>query len=219
MKIIGISDLHGYLPELDECDVVCICGDIVPLEIQKDIFQSWWWFNNVFKSWCDSLKCEKIIFIGGNHDFFLEGEDPFQLDKIVYLCDSEYTHNGIKFWGSPWITGLPNWAFNLNEYEQEKKFEHIPNDCDILITHTPPFNVCDIGRVDFRQGHPIDYGSKSLTKVLSNFSPKKHIKFALSGHIHSGNHDMVKLGDIILHNCSLKDETYTILYKPVKIYL
>lgn len=215
MKIIAISDIHGYLPELEPCDVVCICGDIIPLEMQRDIFQSWWWFNNPFREWTESLECEKVILIGGNHDFFLDGEEPFESGKIVYLKDSGYTHNEIKFWGSPWITGLPRWAFNLSERDQEKEFEKIPTGIHVLLTHTPPFDVEDIARVDWRQGNPVDYGSKALTKILKIKEPV----YALAGHIHSGNHKPIKFGKTTLYNVSLKDETYEVNYKPLIIEL
>lgn len=38
MKICGISDIHGNLIEnIPECDVLCICGDIVTLNAQRNI--------------------------------------------------------------------------------------------------------------------------------------------------------------------------------------
>lgn len=38
IKVVAMSDIHGYLPPKDslpKCDIVCIAGDILPLEIQK----------------------------------------------------------------------------------------------------------------------------------------------------------------------------------------
>lgn len=75
MKIVAISDLHGFLekPEnMPEGDVLCICGDIVPLEYQNDMAESIAWFCLEFVPWTDSLSYKKVIFIGGNHDYFLE---------------------------------------------------------------------------------------------------------------------------------------------------
>lgn len=215
MKIVSVSDLHGNLIDIEECDVLTISGDIIPCEIQRDLFQSWWWFNNIFLKWCDSQPCKKVIFIAGNHDFFLQGEDPFEVGKVQYLFDSGCEYEGIKFWGSPWITGLPYWAFNVSEHEQKNKFMNIPKNTDVLLTHTPPFDVQDIAKVDWKQGNPVDYGSTELTKII----PLKKPRFVLSGHIHSGNHDMVKLGDSTLFNVSILDETYSVYYKPVSIYL
>lgn len=73
MKVAAISDLHGLLPkDLPQGDVLCICGDIVPLEYQRDLVQSIAWFCLEFVPWTDSLPYKKVIFVAGNHDFFLE---------------------------------------------------------------------------------------------------------------------------------------------------
>ena len=72
MKCVALSDLHGDLPEdIPECDIVIIAGDILPLNIQRDKIKSTAWLCNEFKNWCNFLKCSKVIFIAGNHDFVL----------------------------------------------------------------------------------------------------------------------------------------------------
>ena len=72
LKIVAISDIHGLLPELPECDVVCCAGDISPLEYQKDQTQMVSWFCLEFLPWVEKLPCKKFILVGGNHDFFLQ---------------------------------------------------------------------------------------------------------------------------------------------------
>lgn len=69
MTITTISDLHGYLPLLQPCDVVCICGDITPIEFDRNTDKSIHWFKTKFLNWCSKLDCDKIIFIAGNHEF------------------------------------------------------------------------------------------------------------------------------------------------------
>lgn len=69
IKVVAMSDIHGYLPPKDslpKCDVVCIAGDILPLEIQKNSVKSLSWILLDFKPWADSLDCDKVLFIAGN---------------------------------------------------------------------------------------------------------------------------------------------------------
>ena len=91
MKICAISDLHGFLPELKPCDLVIICGDSVPLEFQMSSRRTKKWYTNTFAEWANNLSCEKVIFIAGNHDMYLEFhtelyEKSFSKNnKITYL--------------------------------------------------------------------------------------------------------------------------------------
>lgn len=73
MKIIALSDMHGDLPVISQnCDVVCICGDVVPLSIQRNIPASVEWMRKDFRGWCDSIDCKNIVIVAGNHDFVFE---------------------------------------------------------------------------------------------------------------------------------------------------
>ena len=134
MKFTAISDLHGYLPkDLPGGDVLCICGDIVPLDYQSDFTQSVAWFCLDFAPWADSQPYRKVVFIGGNHDFFLqelgEKNSPTAVmkhllpgphkgqSKLVYLCDNSIEIDGIRIYGTPWIADLARWAFYKPEDE------------------------------------------------------------------------------------------------------
>lgn len=65
--ICVISDLHGTLIDIEPCDLVLICGDTVPLNIQSNSKKTYKWFQTVFKEWADNLPCNKVLFIAGNH--------------------------------------------------------------------------------------------------------------------------------------------------------
>ncbi len=118
MKITAISDLHGFLPkDLPGGDVLCICGDIVPLDFQDNFAQSVAWFALDFNAWACGLPYGKVVFIGCNHDFFLgeltASHRPSEVlkqllpgthrskRKLVYLCDNSVEIGGVRFYGTP----------------------------------------------------------------------------------------------------------------------
>lgn len=213
LKVVPFSDLHGYLfdpKSLPECDVACCCGDFVPLEYQNDDVASIAWFCLEFVPWVDKLPCKKFILLSGNHDFFLEHImlGPVREDgtrkcrtalevlkkllpgnnkgkhKIVYLRDSSVEIDGKKFYGTPWTTGLPGWAFACTEEEFADHLTQMPKVFDVLLTHMPP-SLCDVGTVlQAGRGYGRNYSSQTLADAML----KREIKWTFCGHVHSGNH-------------------------------
>lgn len=231
MKVIGISDIHGYLPELPSCDVVCIAGDILPLEIQRNFAMSWVWLLEDFTNWANALDCKHVVFIAGNHDFVFSecgklGMDMRNLwkdsNKIHYLQDSFIEIDGKMFYGTPWIPDLVGWAFYLDSNRLTDKFNMIPN-CDVLLTHCPP-RLNNAGKV-LQEGYNYgrDFGCEELRIVLRD----RDVKWALSGHVHSGEHDVTYYDHAVfgepyttnIVNVSIKDEDYKVTYKPFEFEL
>ena len=68
MKIAAISDLHGNLPIIEQCDALLICGDISPLMIQRNDEAMTRWMQGAFNTWINKLPCDKVFLIAGNHD-------------------------------------------------------------------------------------------------------------------------------------------------------
>ena len=96
MKIAAISDLHGYLPEIEECDVLCICGDITPLEIQRNYLKTEEWITEIFLTWIKKLPCDKVFLVGGNHDFWFSSESESSIYRIIFsqeIYNLEYLYN------------------------------------------------------------------------------------------------------------------------------
>ena len=90
MKICGISDIHGDLSvKIQPCDVLCICGDIVPLEVQVNSKKSKRWLKELFIPWCSKQPCKKVLVVGGNHDFFL-WHHPLQMKEMVKEAKTYY---------------------------------------------------------------------------------------------------------------------------------
>lgn len=123
MKICAISDLHGILPSVPECDVLCIAGDVVDLLVQRSSDESDAWWSTAFITWTDKLSCKKIFVVPGNHDIYIEQlynglikdttlqefKDKISLltnDKVVFLIDELYEYEGVTFYGTPWIAPI-----------------------------------------------------------------------------------------------------------------
>lgn len=244
MKVVPMSDLHGYLPDphsVPECDVVCICGDIVPLQYQSDDIKSLAWFYLEFLPWTDNLRCTRVLFVAGNHDFFLEhlmqkpngvrrsasevmekllpGENR-SLHKITYLRDSSARILGKTFYGTPWIGGLPNWAFNLSSDEREQLWKQIPKKLDVLLTHGAP-DLCYVGTVLQSSGFQPNYGDPILAEAVKG----RDIQYTFCGHIHSGLHkpSLVKEPAVgerenFVCNVSVKDENYHVTTEKFELF-
>lgn len=211
MKITAISDIHGNLINISKTDILIIAGDIVPLSIQRNLILSELWLKTEFTDWVSNIDCDKVIFIGGNHDFVLENDVFENSQKLIYLKDSSITVDGIKIYGSPWCT-MHNWAFYKNENDIYNAWMNIPDDIDILVTHVPP-SVGTYGTTTQKnRNYMRDFGSPILTNIIETKKPKIH----LFGHVHTGNHDMSETlnSGSKLCNVSILDEDYKINYKP-----
>ena len=241
LKIVAISDIHGLLPELPECDVVCCAGDISPLDYQSDQTQMLGWFYLVFLPWVESLPCKKFLLCAGNHDFFLQNIHRRLIDssdgcmrytwrspgdvtkklfpgmlkgkynKFVYLCDSSFEYEGKRFYGTPWIADLSRWAFYLDNDSLMEKYKNIPKKCDVIITHMPP-KIEGLGEV-IQEGC-FNTGTDYGSQELADVLKTRDFKYALCGHTHSGQHLPVDLDGKKLVNVSLKNEDYKENYYP-----
>lgn len=197
MKIAAISDIHGYLPEIPDCDLLLLAGDYSP-RVNDELF----WLNTVFKPWIKELSERmKIIGVAGNHDFAFE-KNKKDLPNLewTYLEDSAITWKDIKIYGSPHQLVFYDWAFNKEEYQLEKYWSYIHEDTDILLLHGPPQGYGDL-TPKFE-----NVGSPSLTKKIEEIKPK----LVCFGHIHSGR-GTYRLDDSVLANVTLCNEKY----KPV----
>lgn len=223
MKVAVTSDLHGYLPDIQSCDVLLICGDIVPLYYQTDYIRSQVWFKSEFARWVKDLPCEDVVIIGGNHDGFLSvvGEDEIEFSlqrptdyKVEYLNNSYCTlvDSGLTIYGTPNCPVFGSWYFMNSEEELKDIYSKIPKGVDVLISHTPP----RIGNFDvILEGDKKKCGSKALAKAIKEKAPK----YAFFGHIHSGDHNLSipKGYTTKMANVSLLNESYKPIY-PV-LYL
>lgn len=210
MKICCVTDMHGYLPQIPECDLLLIGGDIVPTTMHDPSMSAIWMESNL-RYWVNELaKRMKVIAVAGNHDFIFQ-EQPEDVPEMdwTYLQDEGTEFEGLKIWGTPWQPYFYDWAFNLYEPDLVKKWALIPNDTDILLLHGPPH-----GYGDFSEYGNVHTGSPGLLEKILEIKPK----LAVAGHIHSG-YGRYNIGDTIFVNASHVNEKYKPQNKPVVVEL
>lgn len=180
-----------------------------------------------FIRWFERLEGFDLkIFIAGNHDFSFEKEPDYLselIDKeilsksnVVYLEDESYDffipqlNKSLKFYGSPWQPEFHNWAFNLprNGNVLNEKWNNIPSDTDILITHGPSYGIRD-------KTPSNEYvGCELLRNKIREIKPLIHI----SGHIHNSR-GVEMYGDTLCINASICTEQYKPINKPIIVDL
>ncbi|GLH00195.1 hypothetical protein R5R35_000044 [Gryllus longicercus] len=128
------------------------------------------------------------------------------LTNCIYLQDTEVILYGIKFYGSPWQPEYCKWAFGLPRgNELLKKWNQIPDDTDILITHTPPIGHGDLCCTGVRAG---------CVELLSTVQQRVRPKYHVFGHIHEG-YGVSSDGQIIYINASTCNINYLPRNPPV----
>ena len=214
MKITFISDTHNkhkYITDdLHRGDLLIHAGDISSMGYEHEIRE--------FCKWYDSLdNYTNKIFIAGNHDWGFQNnvEKVKEIlnfyENITYLQDNSVLlgEDMVSVYGSPWQPEFYNWAFNLprNGYELKEKWDNIPNNTDILITHGPAYGYVDkvIGRTE-------NLGCELLTEKIKELKPKIHV----CGHIHTG-YGYTFDGDTHYINASVLNESYVYYNKPLTI--
>jgi Icc-related predicted phosphoesterase len=215
-RITFISDTHtkhdklnGFLPG---GDILLHSGDLTSRGYIGEI--------ESFMKWYDKIdNYDTKVFIAGNHDFGFQNDNEklrgllTGYKTIDYLEDElmmvgEDYDNMIKIWGSPWQPEFHNWAFNLPRGEKIKeKWDMIPVDTDILITHGPAF-----GKLDYVPYDNINVGCEELLTRIQEIKPKIH----LCGHIHSGRGVVFSEGTLYV-NASVLNDRYEFRNKPITI--
>jgi len=235
MRIVCISDTHSLqhnmLHEIPKGDVLIHAGDISNRGGERDVTQFIYWFQNI-------QGFDAKIFISGNHDHCFEqvnkphhkrdydwlrnlmGPENLAQSDVYYLEDEfmiierpEFSRP-IKIYGTPWQPWFYDWAFNLPRLgeELEKKWLMIPEDTDVLITHTPPNGVLDLVN-NWRQPNE-SVGCELLRFHVERINPSLNV----FGHIHEG-YGVKKINDTLFVNAAICNSGYNPINKPIVIDL
>ena len=208
VKICALSDLHGFEPDIDPCDLLIVAGDCT----SGNSAYEW----SRFFTWFMRSDAKNKVLVGGNHDNVLHDEFSPDLTHqrnlyFRYLLNSSTDVDGLKIWGSP-CTPIFDGVNKHFSYFMYKKDEHpwdqIPDNIDILVTHGPPKGILDQDSNEKRCGCSL------LLNRVKQVKPKIHI----FGHIHQG-YGVKKLNGTHFYNVAINDEYYIPCRKPTYIEL
>ena len=207
MKILCLSDTHNQHPRLEilpEFDLLIYAGDAT---MKGRLYE-----YHHFGEWLNTIKQPKAVLLG-NHDV-----NDFQHHSLIPEKKTVEIL-GLKIWawsGSsfrrfpheiPRSNGPKWWNNWADPSVQKNTFAQIPENLDILITHTPPYKI-----LDHCPGGCV--GDPELKEALNNL--KKPPKLHVFGHIHESRGQMFARGTLHV-NASYLDGRYQIWNKPFEI--
>ncbi|OHS99673.1 Ser/Thr protein phosphatase family protein [Tritrichomonas foetus] len=156
-----------------------------------------------FYNWFKSLPVSHRIMCAGNHDWTLDLDffpsfqynlllhgiisqdtqiesfkDIFTSDKSVHLLNNSPCEvMGVKFFGSSNIVTSRKLPFAYKREFDDNLVIQIKQDVDVVLSHSPPFNILDKDKNDRHKGR------KSLLNFINDKNPALHV----FGHVHDSH--------------------------------
>jgi hypothetical protein len=158
MRIVALSDQHGFLPAVPPGDLLIVAGDIcvdgigrVPASMAPDRQAAW--FDRHARPWIAAAPTAHSIVTWGNHDWCGQacdfpaerpGSAPTTALQIVVdeMTTVPVTDTGrarpLSIWATLWSNEIAWWAFTTRPAELAEIYAAIPEGLDILVSHQPP---------------------------------------------------------------------------------
>lgn len=215
-KIVCISDVHGKQNKvtIPECDLLISAGDY-SFRGETDMIAK-------FHSWLNKQPAKHIISVQGNHETGVEKDFVLAKSlatsvcpKVHFIDEGLIEIEGYKIWCSAITPYFFNWAWNRYPGEDIQKHWNKIQECDILVTHGPPYGILDsVLERNFLVGGTTERhcGCPQLLNKIKEIKPKLHI----FGHIHPGHGYLVKDGTTFI-NASICNNEYKPVNKPIII--
>lgn len=227
MRIVCLSDTHCRLRKVKvpEGDLLIHAGDLTFKGNVEEISQELRELGRIAKNFKNGC-----VLTPGNHDWLFQKQwglahQMCKDEGIVLLHDSGIEIENKFIWGSAWQPEFYNWAYNLPRGEPlRQKWEQMPDNTDILITHGPPMGILDyVERFDKFTGEiTIEHvGCADLYDKVNNYNLEKglkNLKLHVFGHIHLG-YGQKKIKDTLFVNASICTEQYKPTNQPIVVEL
>jgi len=208
MRIVMISDTHEQHEglEIPPCDILFHAGD----------FSRTGKFNQLldFNDWIVQQYAHNRVIIPGNHEISFDVDWKYAAahisDEVTILNQSVVEINGLKIWGEPRTPAFGcGWGFNIPRHKMYKYcWSKVPKDIDVLLTHGPPYDMCDTNRFDERQG----------CTAQRMWIEENQPKLVICGHIHGG-HGIGLIGNTLVVNAAICDENNNPTNTPIVLNL
>jgi len=219
-KIVAISDTHNRHNKIQipECYILIHCGDWTSRGYEDEVRN--------FAQWLNKQNAKHIIAIPGNHELEFERNLPSSLEWFKEECpnahlliDQAVEIEGIKIYGSPVQPFFCDWAWNrasnATGYHSHGKsyfpppikphWDAIPNDTNILITHSPPYGILDKTTYANGEPRPENLGCELL---MNRIKELKDLDLHFFGHIHAPGGNQIHLDGVSYYNAAICDEAY-----------
>lgn len=210
MRVVVISDTHNQLSQvkLPDGDLLIHAGDATGRGLTPEVAKLGSQFTKLVSKYSSG-----ILFVPGNHDSLFEISPSLAQvmmpQGVTVLHERQIVIKGIKFYGSALQPAFCDWSFNRprNRTELFECWERIPDDTDILITHTPPYGILD------KDPNNAPVGCELLRKRTDNLTM---LKVHCFGHLHeSYGVEYNKELDRYYINASICNDNYKTVNKPV----
>ena len=219
ITIWAMADIHtdwmGIMPaEWPEADVCVIAGDLTGFGIFG--LQS----VNLAASYMSRIARKMpILWIPGNHDFGMDGKTfADRVPNSHCLLDGPYKIKGVRFAGISVCSceDLPSLAYTwchttADEDYERKQFYALP-ECDVLVSHNPPFKTLDKAGYDLSKKEMSYIGSKPLREMLNLW--EWYPQAVICGHAHNNDLEYVfdhgKGKSTTVYNVAQKHHLFTV---------
>lgn len=217
MRIVAISDLHMHKPQIPECDLLLVGGDICP-----DTFGPFFamhapewqlqWFKDNWLSWAQK-QAPRVLVTWGNHDFCGHLEPEGVYDNVTVVVDGLVDVDGLKIWLTPWSNQFMQWAWMKEPHDLKPIYDAIPEGIDVLVSHQPPYGYGDL-YANFDTGKMEHIGSKELLATIDRVKPRE----VICGHLHGG-YGTYAYDITSIRNVSVVDEEYQLVNPVTEFFL
>jgi hypothetical protein len=229
MRIVALSDQHGFLPDVPPCDLLIVAGDVCPDRVDGKLAHDHperqkAWFDTEGRRWLATTPASHRLLTWGNHDwcgeaFDFDADAPANADScgLQIVVDECVTvpmsgrSGSVSVWLTPWSNLFMHWAFMKPLPDLATLYAGIPSGIDILVTHQPPLGYGDL-HDPAGTGRPQHLGNPDLLAAIDRIKPR----LVVCGHIHGGHGRFDRKGTTI-YNVSVVDDCYRLKHSPTII--